>query len=133
MISAASRDHILGRIGAAEADGGEVLVDGRGWSERKPGTWVGPTVIVKSRNGNKGDGKSEEIFGPVLMVVKVHIHTKHTETRVAPRNFFVESPFVLGETTCSHIPRQFFWVHFRSRGAWCWSTASDGLTGKTRL
>ncbi|CAN0191287.1 unnamed protein product, partial [Ectocarpus fasciculatus] len=72
VISAASRDHIVGRIGAAEADGGEVLVDGRGWAERKPGTWVGPTVIVKSRNGNSGgDGKSEEIFGPVLMVVKV--------------------------------------------------------------
>ncbi|CAN0025276.1 unnamed protein product, partial [Ectocarpus sp. 6 AP-2014] len=71
VISTASRDHIVARIGAAEADGGEVVVDGRGWAERKPGTWVGPTVIVKSRNGNKGDGQSEEIFGPVLMVVKV--------------------------------------------------------------
>lgn len=50
-----------------------MLVDGRGWAERKSGTWVGPTVIVKSRNGSNGDGdgKPEEIFGPVLMVVKV--------------------------------------------------------------
>ncbi|CAN0235828.1 unnamed protein product, partial [Pylaiella littoralis] len=72
VISAASRDHIVGCIDKAQAAGHEVLVDGRGWAKRQPGTWVGPTVIVKGREGNGGaTEESEEIFGPVLMVVKV--------------------------------------------------------------
>lgn len=69
MISAASRDHIVGCIGKAEAAGGKVIVDGRGWAERRPGTWVGPTVIVRGKGAEAAE--AEEIFGPVLMVVKV--------------------------------------------------------------
>lgn len=70
MISAASRDHIVACIDKAEAAGGKTLVDGRGWAKRHPGTWVGPTVILKA-SAAAAAGESEEIFGPVLMVVKV--------------------------------------------------------------
>ena len=72
MISAASRDHIVACIDKAEAAGGKPLVDGRGWAKRQPGTWVGPTVILKSKGSAVAAAEeSEEIFGPVLMVVKV--------------------------------------------------------------
>eukprot|EP00903_Cladosiphon_okamuranus_P010607 g10031.t1 len=70
VISAASRDHIVACIDKAEAAGGEMLVDGRGWAKRQPGTWVGPTVILKASAAAAAE-ESEEIFGPVLMVVKV--------------------------------------------------------------
>lgn len=75
MISAASRDHIVTCIDKAEAAGGEPLVDGRVWAKRQPGTWVGPTVILKGKGKGSAAGavaeEAEEIFGPVLMVVKV--------------------------------------------------------------
>ena len=53
-----------------------MVVDGRPWAKRKPGTWVGPTIVVKQRGaGDAGGGgaerKAQELFGPVLMVVKV--------------------------------------------------------------
>lgn len=75
MISAASRDHIVSCVDKAEAGGAEVLVDGRGWAKRQPGTWVGPTVILRgAAAGGNGNGEhAEEIFGPVLMVVKVGV------------------------------------------------------------
>lgn len=72
VISTASRDHIVECISkAVSPDGGsgELLLDGRQWAERRPGTWVGPTVILLKRRDK--EALSEEIFGPVLMVVKV--------------------------------------------------------------
>lgn len=72
MISATSRDHIVACIDKAEAAGGKPLVDGRGWAKRRPGTWVGPTVILKGKGGAAPAAEEpEEIFGPVLMVLKV--------------------------------------------------------------
>lgn len=73
VISAASRDHIVASVDKAVAAGGEPLVDGRGWTKRQPGTWVGPTVILKGKVSAAAAAaeESEEIFGPVLMVVKV--------------------------------------------------------------
>ncbi|CAM9446572.1 unnamed protein product [Ascophyllum nodosum] len=74
VISAASRDHIVDCIAKEEAAGGKVLVDGRSWAERRPGTWLGPTVILRTGGAAAAvaaAGKGEEVFGPVLMVVKV--------------------------------------------------------------
>lgn len=70
MISAASRDHILKCIAKAEAAGGELLVDGRDWAKREPGTWVGPTVILQGKKDSSAEAV-EEVFGPLLMVIKV--------------------------------------------------------------
>ena len=71
MISEESRDHIVGCINKEEAAGGDVVVDGRPWVKRGPGTWVGPTIVVKQKGAGGDERKAEEIFGPVLMVVKV--------------------------------------------------------------
>ena len=76
VISAASRDHIVDCIAKEEAAGGKVLVDGRSWAERRPGTWLGPTVILRTGGAAAAvaaAGKGEEVFGPVLMVVKVTV------------------------------------------------------------
>lgn len=69
VISAESRDHIVACIDKAVSTGGELLVDGRHWAERQPGTWVGPTIILKKKDKN-GREHSEEIFGPVITVIK---------------------------------------------------------------
>ena len=72
IISRAAADRIQGAIGRAASEGAQLVVDGR--APRLPaalgeGYWVGPTVL---------DGVSatspvarEEIFGPVLSVVRV--------------------------------------------------------------
>ena len=44
------------------------MLDGRGWASRK-GTWVGPTVIVHTNEDDPA--LHDEIFGPVLSVLKV--------------------------------------------------------------
>ncbi|CAM9906897.1 unnamed protein product, partial [Laminaria digitata] len=74
VISEESRDHIVDCISKEEKAEGNVVVDGRPWAKREPGTWVGPTIVVKQKGapgGGAAEQKAEEIFGPVLMVVKV--------------------------------------------------------------
>jgi methylmalonic acid semialdehyde dehydrogenase len=69
VIDAASRDRIIGYIDQAESQGCKLLVDGRSWAKNGKGTWVGPTIIMHT---NKDDSAlSDEIFGPVLSVLKV--------------------------------------------------------------
>lgn len=46
VIDDASKQRILGYINGAEQRGAKVLVDGRGWAARTPGSWVGPTVLL---------------------------------------------------------------------------------------
>jgi len=67
--SAASVDRITGYIAAAEAEGASVVVDGRGKAADDGGYWVGPTVI----DGVDPDSPAakEEIFGPVLSIIRV--------------------------------------------------------------
>jgi len=70
VIDEASKTRILRYINEAETrDGAEVLVDGRSWSS-KPGFWVGPTILL--HKSAKDAAVMDEIFGPVLSIVKVN-------------------------------------------------------------
>ena len=40
---------VLRYIDGAEAKGAKILLDGRAWADRKPGTWVGPTIILHTK------------------------------------------------------------------------------------
>jgi malonate-semialdehyde dehydrogenase (acetylating)/methylmalonate-semialdehyde dehydrogenase len=70
VISAAAKVRIETHIGEAEAGGARVLVDGRGaMVPGKPGGWyVGPTVIDRVRPDMAL--AREEVFGPVLAIVR---------------------------------------------------------------
>ncbi|WP_028938181.1 CoA-acylating methylmalonate-semialdehyde dehydrogenase [Pseudonocardia spinosispora] len=70
VITEAARDRILGLIGSGETQGAELAVDGRGLTVpgHENGFFVGPTVIDRVRT--EMDVYREEIFGPVLSVVR---------------------------------------------------------------
>jgi malonate-semialdehyde dehydrogenase (acetylating) / methylmalonate-semialdehyde dehydrogenase len=70
VITAAARDRIVGLIGTGADQGAELAVDGRGLSVagHENGFFVGPTVI--DRVTTEMDVYREEIFGPVLTVVR---------------------------------------------------------------
>ncbi len=70
VVTAAARDRIVGLIGSGEAQGAELTVDGRGLTVpgHEDGFWVGPTVIDAVTS--EMDVYREEIFGPVLSVVR---------------------------------------------------------------
>ncbi|MBF4461486.1 CoA-acylating methylmalonate-semialdehyde dehydrogenase [Rathayibacter sp. VKM Ac-2878] len=71
LVTRQHRDKVASYIGVAEEDGARVVVDGRGVEvDGDPnGFWLGPTLLddvpVTSR------AYTEEIFGPVLSVVRV--------------------------------------------------------------
>ncbi len=67
--SSDSVERILGYIDRAEQSGAKVLVDGRKASATAGGYWLGPTLI----DGVTAQmpAASEEIFGPVLSVLRV--------------------------------------------------------------
>ncbi|MEZ4471825.1 MAG: aldehyde dehydrogenase family protein [bacterium] len=69
IINAASVTRIVDYITDAEQRGAKVLVDGRGAGAGRPGYWVGPTVL----DGVTADMPAgcEEIFGPVLSIIRV--------------------------------------------------------------
>jgi malonate-semialdehyde dehydrogenase (acetylating)/methylmalonate-semialdehyde dehydrogenase len=85
VIDAASKAKIMGYInGAVNDDGAKVLVDGRSWADASTappgsaiaaggadakGNWVGPTVLLHASHADRA--VKEEIFGPVLSVVRV--------------------------------------------------------------
>src|SRR5690625_208181 len=71
LVTAAHRDHVASYIEAAHRDGATVVVDGR---EVEPdgapaGFWLGPTLIDNVPTDSRV--YVEEIFGPVLSVVRV--------------------------------------------------------------
>jgi malonate-semialdehyde dehydrogenase (acetylating)/methylmalonate-semialdehyde dehydrogenase len=70
VITAAARDRIVGLIGSGAEQGAELAVDGRGLSVpgHEEGFFVGPTLI--DRVTPQMDVYTEEIFGPVLGVVR---------------------------------------------------------------
>ena len=70
VITAAARDRIVGLIGSGADQGAELAVDGRGLSVagHEKGFFVGPTLI--DRVTPEMDVYREEIFGPVLGVVR---------------------------------------------------------------
>jgi malonate-semialdehyde dehydrogenase (acetylating)/methylmalonate-semialdehyde dehydrogenase len=70
VVTAAAKERIEGLIGTGAEQGAKVLVDGRGLSVPgfEDGFFVGPTLIDQVSTGM--DVYTEEIFGPVLSVVR---------------------------------------------------------------
>lgn len=71
VITPAARDRIVKIVGEAESDGAALVVDGRDLviEGHEEGFFVGPTVIDRVRT--EMSAYSEEIFGPVLLVIRV--------------------------------------------------------------
>ena len=71
LITAAHRDRVASYVDAAERDGADILVDGRGFTVdgAEDGFWFGPTLI--DRQPTDSQAYQEEIFGPVLQVVRI--------------------------------------------------------------
>ncbi|MEV4704382.1 CoA-acylating methylmalonate-semialdehyde dehydrogenase [Actinoplanes sp. NPDC049316] len=70
VVTAAAKERIEGLIGTGEQQGAKVLVDGRGRTVpgHENGFFVGPTVL--DHVGTGMDVYTEEIFGPVLSVLR---------------------------------------------------------------
>lgn len=71
MITADARERVIRLVGEAEEDGATLALDGRGWgvAEHADGNFIGPTII--DRVTTQMSAYEEEIFGPVLVVVRV--------------------------------------------------------------
>ena len=71
LISAQHRDKVSGYVDIAEADGATIVVDGRDFTVPgcEDGFFFGPTLIDKLPTTSRA--YTEEIFGPVLEVVRV--------------------------------------------------------------
>jgi malonate-semialdehyde dehydrogenase (acetylating)/methylmalonate-semialdehyde dehydrogenase len=69
ITNAASVTRITGYIDQAEQAGAKVIVDGRGSKHTADGYWVGPTVL--DHVTPQMPAAREEIFGPVLSIVRV--------------------------------------------------------------
>ncbi len=70
VVTRQAQERIVGLIGTGEAQGARITVDGRGYQVPgyEDGFFVGPTVIDQVSPGM--DVYDEEIFGPVLSVVR---------------------------------------------------------------
>jgi malonate-semialdehyde dehydrogenase (acetylating)/methylmalonate-semialdehyde dehydrogenase len=70
VVTPEARDRILGLIDSGEKQGGEITVDGRGLKVDgfEDGFFVGPTVVDKVTP--EMDVYTQEIFGPVLSVLR---------------------------------------------------------------
>ncbi len=71
VVTRAAQERIVGLIGTGQTQGADVTVDGRGLSVagHEEGFFVGPTVIDQVTTDM--DVYREEIFGPVISVVRV--------------------------------------------------------------
>ena len=69
LIDGIAKKRVLDYINQAEAAGATLLLDGRSWASRGEGFWVGPTIILHSSATEPA--VQDEIFGPVLSVLKV--------------------------------------------------------------
>ncbi|ERG63314.1 methylmalonate-semialdehyde dehydrogenase [Agrococcus pavilionensis RW1] len=71
LITGQHRDKVAGYIDIAEADGAKVVIDGRGIEVDgdADGFWLGPTLLDNVPTSSKA--YQEEIFGPVLSVVRI--------------------------------------------------------------
>jgi malonate-semialdehyde dehydrogenase (acetylating)/methylmalonate-semialdehyde dehydrogenase len=76
LVTRQHRDKVESYIGIAEDDGAQIVVDGR---EVNPdgdpnGFWLGPTLIDNVPTSSRA--YTEEIFGPVLLVVRVQSYAE---------------------------------------------------------
>src|SRR5690606_7162744 len=71
LITDVHRDKVSGYVDIAEADGAKIVVDGRGCTVdgHEDGFFFGPTLIDGLPTTSRA--YTEEIFGPVLSVVRV--------------------------------------------------------------
>jgi malonate-semialdehyde dehydrogenase (acetylating) / methylmalonate-semialdehyde dehydrogenase len=71
LVTGEHRDRVASYIDVAAADGAEVVVDGRGVAVDGDdrGFWLGPTLLDRVPTTSRA--YTEEIFGPVLSVVRV--------------------------------------------------------------
>ncbi|WP_308492826.1 CoA-acylating methylmalonate-semialdehyde dehydrogenase [Microbacterium terrisoli] len=71
LISAVHRDKVASYVDIAEADGADIVVDGRGFTVdgHEDGFWFGPTLIDNIPTTSQA--YTEEIFGPVLSIVRI--------------------------------------------------------------
>ncbi len=71
LITDVHRDKVSSYVDIAEADGAKIVVDGRGLAVEghEDGFWFGPTLIDDIPTTSRA--YQEEIFGPVLSVVRV--------------------------------------------------------------
>ncbi|MFC4059264.1 CoA-acylating methylmalonate-semialdehyde dehydrogenase [Planomonospora corallina] len=76
LVTAAHRDKVASYLDLGVAEGAKLVVDGRrtpvlggGAAAETPGFWLGPTVLDHVPPGSRVH--TEEIFGPVLAVVRV--------------------------------------------------------------
>ncbi|RIJ48482.1 methylmalonate-semialdehyde dehydrogenase (CoA acylating) [Clavibacter lycopersici] len=71
LVTEAHRDKVASYIDVAEEDGARIVVDGRGIEVdgEADGFWLGPTLIDELPTSSRA--YTEEIFGPVLGVVRV--------------------------------------------------------------
>jgi methylmalonic acid semialdehyde dehydrogenase len=74
VIDAGANRRIRQYIDEAESrDGAEVLLDGRDWTGPpgcEGGNWIGPTILL--HKSSKDPAMQDEIFGPVLSVLRVN-------------------------------------------------------------
>ena len=70
VVTKQAQERIIGLIDAGERQGAKVAVDGRGFTVpgHEEGFWVGPTVLDEV--STEMDVYTQEIFGPVLSVVR---------------------------------------------------------------
>jgi malonate-semialdehyde dehydrogenase (acetylating)/methylmalonate-semialdehyde dehydrogenase len=75
LITEAHRDKVAGYIDIAQTDGADVVVDGRGIevNGEASGFWLGPTLFDKVSLDSAV--YTDEIFGPVLSVLRVASYT----------------------------------------------------------
>jgi malonate-semialdehyde dehydrogenase (acetylating)/methylmalonate-semialdehyde dehydrogenase len=79
LVTKQHRDKVASYIDVAIEDGADVVVDGRGITVdgAADGFWLGPTLIDKVPLDSRV--YTEEIFGPVLSVVRVHSYEEGVE------------------------------------------------------
>ncbi|CAN5377319.1 CoA-acylating methylmalonate-semialdehyde dehydrogenase [soil metagenome] len=79
LVTKAHRDKVASYIDAGEADGAKIVVDGRNVSANggQDGFWLGPTLI--DHVTPEMSVYTDEIFGPVLSVVRVESYDEALE------------------------------------------------------
>ncbi|MFV0252152.1 MAG: CoA-acylating methylmalonate-semialdehyde dehydrogenase [Beutenbergiaceae bacterium] len=79
LITGTHRDKVAGYLDAANRDGADVVVDGRGVEAdgAADGFWLGPSLVDKVPPSSSV--YTDEIFGPVLSVVRVDSYAQGVE------------------------------------------------------
>jgi malonate-semialdehyde dehydrogenase (acetylating)/methylmalonate-semialdehyde dehydrogenase len=97
VVSCAARDRIRAAIDRGEAEGVELVVDGREPAADPAGSYVGPTILSGVDPGS--ELVREEIFGPVLSVV--HVETLDEAIEVVNRSRFGNGTSIFTESGAS--------------------------------